>query len=112
MFGVRSSHHFRNRYLHTYALTFALGAFSTHGHAAGTLLLLEAPPAEPSWSGGLSIRGWPCAPGSSRERRAILPALDYESLSGLFAATDTGLGWNLAPELMSPTRQIAADTQR
>lgn len=44
----------------------------------------------------------------------MLPALDYESPSGLFAATDSGLGWNLAPELMSSesakTWQLGART--
>lgn len=69
-------------------------------HAAGSLLLLDAPPAIATWSGGLSARGWPRAPGSARQREDLLPAFDYESPSGAFAATDTGLGWNLAPLLL------------
>ena len=75
-------------------------ALALPAHAAGSLLLLDAPPAEASWSGGLSVRGWPRAPGSARRRDDLLPAIDYEAPSGLFAATDTGLGWNLAPRLL------------
>ena len=55
----------------------------------------------PTWSVGLSARGWPAAPGSARQRHDLLPALDYESPTGVFAATDTGLGWNLAPTALS-----------
>lgn len=69
-------------------------------HAAGSLLLLDAPPVEATWSAGLSWRGWPRVPGSARQHFALLPALDYESPTGVFAATDTGLGWNLAPKLL------------
>lgn len=68
--------------------------------AAGSLLLLDAPPAETTWSGGLSVRGWPRAPGSGRQRYSLLPAIDYEAANGIFAATDEGLGWNLAPALL------------
>ncbi|RTL44196.1 MAG: MipA/OmpV family protein [Burkholderiales bacterium] len=97
---VRLLHRSCPRSLGLPVLTLALAALSAPAQAAGSLLLLEAPPAEPSWSGGLSIRGWPRAPGSARQREALLPALDYESPSGLFAATDSGLGWNLAPRLL------------
>ncbi|MFG6487243.1 MipA/OmpV family protein [Roseateles sp. BYS78W] len=76
-------------------LTYALPA-----RAAGSLLLLDAPPAMTTWSGGLSVRGWPRAPGSGRERYSLLPAIDYEGANGVFAATDAGLGWNLAPVLL------------
>lgn len=68
--------------------------------AAGSLLLLEPPPDTAVWSAGLSVRGWPRAPGSGGQRNGLLPAVDYESPSGLFAATDEGLGWNLAPVLL------------
>ncbi|MCE4557080.1 MipA/OmpV family protein [Roseateles cellulosilyticus] len=70
-------------------------------HAAGSLLLIDAPPATTTWSGGLSVRGWPRAPGSGRQRLGLLPAIDYESPTGFFAATDAGIGWNLAPALLS-----------
>lgn len=76
------------------------GLATQPARAAGSLLLIDAPPAEATWSGGLSWRSWPRAPGSARERYALLPAVDYESPSGVFAATDTGLGWNLAPRLL------------
>lgn len=81
-------------------LCLALACAALDARAGGSLLLLDAPPAEPTWSGGLSVRGWPRAPGSGRQRDVLLPALDYESPSGFFAATDTGLGWNLAPRLL------------
>ena len=79
------------------ALLLSAGA----AQAAGSLLLLDAPPAATTWSGGLSVRGWPRSPGSSRQHAGLLPALDYESPNGIFAATDTGLGWNLAPALLN-----------
>jgi len=82
------------------SLCLSLGCVTLPAQAGGNLLLLEAPPAEASWSGGLSVRGWPRAPGSARQREALLPALDYESPSGFFAATDTGLGWNAASQLL------------
>ncbi|WP_343627060.1 MipA/OmpV family protein [Roseateles puraquae] len=81
-------------------MTVALGTLAAEAHAAGSLLLLDAPPADVTWSAGLSARGWPRAPGSSRQREMLLPALDYESPSGVFAATDSGLGWNLSPRLL------------
>lgn len=69
-------------------------------HAAGSLLLLDAPPAQTTWSGGVSARGWPRAPGSGRQNVSLLPAVDYEAANGIFAATDEGLGWNIAPSLL------------
>lgn len=68
--------------------------------AAGSLLLLDAPPAQTTWSGGVSARGWPRAPGSGRQNVSLLPAIDYEAANGIFAATDEGLGWNVAPSLL------------
>lgn len=70
--------------------------------AAGSLLLIDAPPAEATLSGGLSVHRRPAAPGSARERSELLPAFDYEHPSGFFAATDTSVGWNLAPQLLAP----------
>lgn len=77
--------------------------------AAGSLLLIDAPPEAATWSAGLSARGWPRAPGSRRQREQLLPAFDYESPNGLFLASDAGLGWNLAPELLQG--QAARDWQ-
>lgn len=86
---------------HLTALTLPwLAAATLDARAAGSLLLLDDPPAVASTSAGLSLRGWPSAPGSAHQREALLPALSYENPNGLFAATDTGLGWNLAPALL------------
>ncbi|MFT7774777.1 MipA/OmpV family protein [Roseateles sp.] len=82
------------------ALALCIALTCIDAQAGGSLLLLDPPPTQPTWSGGLSVRGWPRAPGSARQREALLPALDYESPSGIFAATDAGLGWNLAPQLL------------
>ncbi len=86
--------------IRTGGLALLLAAVTSTAQASGSLLLLDAPPAEATWSAGVSARGWPRAPGSARTRHVLLPALDYESPSGLFAATDSGLGWNLAPQLL------------
>ena len=69
-------------------------------HGAGSLLLLDEPPEQPTFSAGLTARGWPRAPGSARREQVLLPGLDYAGPSGLFASTDDGLGWNLAPMLL------------
>jgi outer membrane scaffolding protein for murein synthesis (MipA/OmpV family) len=84
-------------------LTIALALSCPAGaaHAAGSLLLLDSPPAATTWSGGVSVRGWPRAPGSARQRDGLQPAFDYESPNGVFLATDAGLGWNLAPVLLN-----------
>jgi len=81
-------------------LTLLLTAPLRPAQAAGTLLLLDDPPAESQWAGGLSWRGWPRAPGSSHQRQGLMPALDYSAPNGFFLSTDTGVGWNLAPALL------------
>lgn len=86
-----------------------LASPSHPARAAGDLLLLDAPPAQPQWSGGLSVRSWPRAPGSARQRDGLMPALDYSAPNGFFLSTDTGLGWNLAPALLDG--QAAQDWQ-
>lgn len=86
--------------LHRLGSALALAAAAQVTQAGGTLLLLDAPPAEATVAGGLSLRSWPRAPGSGLQRQSLMPALDYESPSGAFAATDTGLGWNLSPQLL------------
>lgn len=68
--------------------------------ASGSLLLLDAPPAESQLSAGLSWRGWPRAPGSAHQRDGPLPAVDYSAPNGFFLSTDTGLGWNFARALL------------
>lgn len=49
-------------------LCLALAGAAPCARAGGTLLLLDAPPPEATWSVGASGRGWPRAPGSARER--------------------------------------------
>ncbi|MBV8502614.1 MAG: MipA/OmpV family protein [Paucibacter sp.] len=68
--------------------------------AAGTLLLIDAPPAQTTLSLGGTTRAWPTAPGASQEDRILLPALDYTTPAGFFTSTDDGIGWNLAPQFM------------
>ncbi len=83
------------------ALGLACGAWSgAPAHAAGTLLLIDAPPTVPTLSAGVSARGWPAAPGSTRQQRALWPAFDYAAPNGFFASTDESIGWNLAPQFM------------
>lgn len=71
---------------------FACGA----AQAAGSLLLIEAPPPVATFAVGSSVWALPAYPGSRRERWALLPGLDWYAPSGLFASTDLGLGWNLS----------------
>ncbi|MDY0745818.1 MipA/OmpV family protein [Paucibacter sp. R3-3] len=78
-----------------------LGAWSgSPAQAAGTLLLIDAPPAQPTLSAGVTTRAWPAAPGARQQDHALLPAFDYATPSGFFASTDDSIGWNLAPLLM------------
>ncbi|MEO8279298.1 MAG: MipA/OmpV family protein [Ideonella sp.] len=64
--------------------------------AAGSLLLIEAPPPVATFAVGSSMWALPAYPGSRRERWTLLPGLDWYAPSGLFASTDLGLGWNLS----------------
>jgi len=68
--------------------------------AAGTLLLIDAPPAQTTLSVGATARGWPAAPGATQQDHALLPAFDYAAPNGFFASTDDSIGWNLAPQFM------------
>ncbi|WP_158218882.1 MipA/OmpV family protein [Roseateles aquatilis] len=77
--------------------------------AAGSLLLMDAPPATASWSGGLTARNWPSAPGGREQSNGLLPAFEYLSPNGAFVSTDLGVGWNVVPLLASP--QTAKDWQ-
>nr|WP_297524028.1 MipA/OmpV family protein [uncultured Roseateles sp.] len=67
--------------------------------AAGSLVLMDAPPSATSWSGGLSTRSWPSAPGSRARSTDLLPALEVLTPNGAFVSTDLGVGWNLVPLL-------------
>ncbi|WP_058935179.1 MipA/OmpV family protein [Roseateles depolymerans] len=74
-------------------------ASATSSWAAGSLVLMDAPPAESTWSGGVSTRSWPSAPGSRARSNDLLPAVEYLAPSGAFVSTDLGVGWNLVPLL-------------
>lgn len=75
---------------------------TTPALAAGSLVLLDEPPAAATWLGGVTARSWPSAPGSVERSNGLLPAFDYTSPQGAFVSTDTGVGWNLGPLLLSP----------
>lgn len=87
------------------ALGFVLGLVlgplsSAPALAAGTLLLIDPPPAQPTLSAGVTTRAWPAAPGASQQDHALLPAFEYRTPNGFFASTDDSIGWNVAPLLM------------
>ncbi len=83
-------------------LTVLAAALSaTPARAAGSLVLMDAPPAEASLSAGLSTRSWPSAPGGRARSSDVLPAFEYLHPNGAFVSTDLGVGWNLAPLLWS-----------
>jgi len=65
--------------------------------AAGSLVLMDGPPAQTSWSGGVSTRSWPSAPGSRARSNDLLPAVEVLTPAGAFVSTDLGIGWNLVP---------------
>lgn len=74
-------------------------AIAAPSWAAGSLVLMDAPPAESSGSGGVSTRSWPSAPGSRARSDDVLPAFEYLAPNGGFVSTDLGVGWNLVPLL-------------
>ncbi|WP_431045756.1 MipA/OmpV family protein [Roseateles sp. L2-2] len=82
------------------------GSVSLPAVAAGSLVLMDAPPAQTSWSGGVSTRSWPSAPGSRARSNDLLPAVEVLTPEGGFVSTDLGIGWNLVPLLAD------ADTAR
>ena len=81
------------------ALLTAVALGATHAPLArawGNLLLIEAPPAATTFAAGPSLWRLPDYPGATRSRTSLLPGLDYASSSGVFASTDTGVGWNFS----------------
>ena len=64
--------------------------------AWGSLLLIEAPPQVATFSAGASLWSLPQYPGGKRQQNIVLPALDYYGTQGIFASTDTGVGWNMS----------------
>lgn len=67
--------------------------------AAGSLVLMDAPPVTTTWSGGVSTRSWPSAPGGRARSDDILPAVEVLTPNGAFVSTDLGVGWNVIPLL-------------
>jgi outer membrane scaffolding protein for murein synthesis (MipA/OmpV family) len=70
--------------------------------AWGNLLLMDAPPALASWAAGGSVWSLPRYPGAASNQATLLPALEWRDARGLFASTDSGLGWNLSPSPQTP----------
>ena len=64
--------------------------------AWGSLLLIEPPPASGTLAIGPSVWTLPKYPGARGTTATVLPGVDGYAASGLFASTDTGLGWNLS----------------
>jgi outer membrane scaffolding protein for murein synthesis (MipA/OmpV family) len=65
-------------------------------HAWGNLLLMDEPPVSPSWSVGASVWSLPTSPGADRKQATLLPAVEWRNDQGLFASTDSGVGWNVS----------------
>lgn len=80
------------------ALAVTLGSWLSTCHAWGTLVLMDAPPEQDSWSVGAQAMGMPRAPGRSQEAWTLLPAVDYYGHAGLFASTENGVGYNASPD--------------
>ncbi|MET0517621.1 MAG: MipA/OmpV family protein [Burkholderiaceae bacterium] len=91
-------------------------------HAAGGLLLIDAPPAQDDRLAlGPALLSYPRAPGSGRMKTLWIPGVDFYSSLGGFASTDIGAGWNFSrrddlqwgPRLWPVTgRSDAASRQR
>ena len=65
-------------------------------HAAGNLLLIEAPPPKATLALGATVWQLPQYPGAKKTDTLVLPALDWQLPNGMFVSTDTGVGWNLS----------------
>ncbi len=63
----------------------------------GSLVLIDAPPAQTTAAVGPSIWSLPRSPGASANRQMVLPGLDIYRPDGIFLSTDNSLGWNLSP---------------
>ncbi len=66
------------------------------GRCAGSLVLLDAAPAESTLAVGASLHAWPDSTNTGRSSTRLWPAFDYYSHSGFFASTDDAVGWNLS----------------
>lgn len=65
--------------------------------AAGTLVLIDAPPATDTLAFGASVWRIPTYPGATRSDTLALPGVDWYSSKGWFVSTDNGVGYNAAP---------------
>ena len=66
--------------------------------AWGSLILLEAPPAEDRLALGSSYWAIPRSPDGRHDSHALTPAIDYYRHDGGFASTETGIGFNVSPQ--------------
>lgn len=78
------------------ALALGLAAAALPARAWGSLLLIDPPPATTTLALGASVWSLPQHPGARTSQTTLLPAVDLEAANGVFASTDTGLGWNLS----------------
>jgi len=92
---VRIDRPLRELALHA-ALAFGLAAAALPARAWGSLLLIDPPPAATTLAAGAALWTLPLRPGARRSQTVVLPAFDLEAHNGVFASTDTGLGWNLS----------------
>lgn len=65
--------------------------------AAGSLVLIDAPPAADTLAFGASVWRLPQFPGAARSDTLVLPGVDWYSRNGWFVSTDNGVGYNAAP---------------
>jgi outer membrane scaffolding protein for murein synthesis (MipA/OmpV family) len=73
-----------------------LAALPLQAGAWGTLLLIDAPPAEDTLAAGATLWSLPRSPGASHQDAALTPALDYYRHDGWFLSTETGAGYNFS----------------
>ncbi|MGC4061341.1 MAG: hypothetical protein QM749_11060 [Aquabacterium sp.] len=74
----------------------ALATLPRAALAWGTLILLEAPPAQDTLAVGASHWSTPRSPDGRHQTYALTPAIDYERHDGWFVSTETGAGFNVS----------------
>ena len=70
---------------------------SVSSWGAGSLVLIDAAPAESTLALGLSLHAWPDGTNTGRAPLRIWPGFDYYARNGFFASTDNSVGWNFSP---------------
>lgn len=68
--------------------------WASDAQAWGSLLLIEAPPAQDALAIGGSVWAVPRSPDGAHEAHALTPAFEYYRHEGWFASTEMGLGFN------------------